>query len=248
MKQVIDLNADLGEGGQFDRELLTLVSSANISCGAHAGTEQDISQAIEWAIEHGVAVGAHPSYPDRENRGRLSLFIEPDELRKSLTGQLLWLKTLVTTKGGQLQHVKPHGALYNNAAKDIQLAELITGCVRDADPSLALVALAGSRLAEAGEAAGLKVITEAFVDRRYQADGTLVPRNHERALITDPAEALAQANCFVKGHFITAVDGSQIKVRADSLCIHGDSAHALEFAQRLHSGLLLQGIAVRSLS
>jgi 5-oxoprolinase (ATP-hydrolysing) subunit A len=246
MKQVIDLNADLGEGGQFDRQLLSLVSSANISCGAHAGTEQDISQAIDWAIEHGVAIGAHPSYPDRENWGRVSLRKEPDELRRSLREQLQWIKALVNQKGGQLRHVKPHGALYNDAAKDIKLAELIAECVRDFDPSLALVALAGSRLVEAGQGAGLEVISEAFVDRRYQADGTLVARTHERAMITDPAEALAQATCFVNGDLITAVDGSQIRVQADSLCIHGDSAHALTFAQRLYSEFLLQGIVVKS--
>lgn len=248
MKQVIDLNADLGEGGQFDRELLTLVSSANISCGAHAGTEQEIRQAIAWAIENRVAIGAHPSYPDRENWGRVSINIQPASLRQSLMWQLHWFETLVHEHGGRLRHVKPHGALYNDAARDSELATMVARCVKDFDPSLTLVGLAGSRLIEAGQAAGLKVIAEAFVDRRYQADGTLVPRPHERAVITDPAEALAQAECFVNGDFITAIDGSQIRVLAESLCIHGDSVHALEFAQRLHSGLLLQGINVCALS
>ncbi|MDO9520763.1 MAG: 5-oxoprolinase subunit PxpA [Pseudohongiella sp.] len=248
MTRGIDLNADLGEGGKFDRELLTLVSSASISCGAHAGSGQDIWQAIAWAVENNVAIGAHPSYPDRENRGRLSIAIEPAELYKTLMQQLNWLATLVAEQGGRLQHVKPHGALYNDAARDNQLAVLIAQCVRDFDPSLTLVGLAGGKLLEAGQSAGLEVRAEAFIDRRYQADGSLVPRKHERALITDVAEALAQARCFITGDPVTTVDGNSINVKADTLCIHGDSEYALEFAQHLCSGLLLKGIVVRALS
>lgn len=245
MSRAVDINADLGEGGDFDHELLTMVSSANISCGAHAGTEQNIRQAIEWAIKNKVAIGAHPSYPDRENWGRVSLVITPAELRKSLMWQLHWLETLVKDAGGTLRHVKPHGALYNDTAHNQQLAELITRCVGDFDPSLTLVGLAGGRLLAAGRAAGLNVCAEAFVDRRYQADGTLVPRNHERALITETQEALAQALNLIRGECITAIDGSRIQISADTLCIHGDSAHALEFARALLSALSVQGVTAQ---
>lgn len=234
MSRMIDTNADLGEGGEFDQELLTLVSSANISCGAHAGSEQDIRQAIAWAIENRVTIGAHPSYPDRENFGRHSLLIAPAVLRKSLMWQLHWLETLVNEAGGRLQHVKPHGALYNDAARDLKLAELVAHCVRDFDPSLVLVGLAGGKLLDAGQAVGLRVSAEAFVDRRYQADGSLVPRSHECALITDTMEALDQALRIAAGEPVATVDGGRIQIRADTLCIHGDSAHALEFARAVN--------------
>lgn len=233
MKPAIDINADLGEGGLYDRELLALVSSASISCGVHAGSEQDIRKAIAWAIKNNVSIGAHPSYPDRETQGRRSLNIAAADLRISLMAQLHWLETLVYEAGGSLRHVKPHGALYNDAARNRDLARLIASCVRDFDPALTLIGLAGSEVLTAGQAAGLQVRAEAFVDRRYQADGSLVPRSHAQALITDTAEALAQAMCFINGDAVTTVDSQQLTVHADTLCIHGDSAHALEFAQQL---------------
>lgn len=245
MNRVIDINADLGEGGDFDHELLSLVSSANISCGAHAGTEQDIRQAIQWAIENNVAIGAHPSYPDRENRGRRSLVIAPAELRSSLMQQLHWLTIMVKEAGGRLRHVKPHGALYNDAVHDYRLAELVADCVKEFDPSLTLIGLAGGSLLDAGVAAGLDVKAEAFVDRRYQADGALVPRSQPHALITDTQEALTQALGIVTGQPITTLDGSSLQIRADTLCIHGDTAHALEFARALSSGLSAQGVTAQ---
>jgi UPF0271 protein len=248
MTAVIDINADLGEGGNFDRELLTLVSSANISCGAHAGTEHNIRQAIVWAMAHNVAIGAHPSYPDKEHWGRRSLSITGAELYKSLLSQLQWLQTLVHEHGGHLQHVKPHGALYNDAAKNLQLAELIARCVKDFDPSLILVGLAGGKALEAGQRAGLRVCAEAFVDRRYQANGTLLARIDKRALISDAAEAIQQALSLATGSAISAYDGSSITIQADTLCIHGDSAQALEFATQLHSSLLAHGFVIRRLS
>ena len=248
MSRSIDINADLGEGDAFDRELLMLVSSANISCGAHAGSPQDIKQAIGWALENGVIIGAHPSYPDRDHWGRRSLSLSAEELRATLMSQLQWLETQVRELGGQLRHIKPHGALYNDAARNAQLAGQIAACVKSFDPSLFLVGLAGGHLLNAGERAGLRVAAEAFVDRRYQADGSLVPRSHPLALIESEEEALNQALAFANHLPITAVDGSLISIKADTLCIHGDSAHALQFASVVKSALTSQGIAVRALA
>jgi UPF0271 protein len=248
MSRSIDINADLGEGDAFDRELLMLVSSANISCGAHAGSPQDIKQAIGWALENGVIIGAHPSYPDRDHWGRRSLSLSAEELRATLMSQLQWLETQVRELGGQLRHIKPHGALYNDAARNAQLAGQIAACVKSFDPSLILVGLAGGHLLNAGERAGLRVAAEAFVDRRYQADGSLVPRSHPLALIESEEEALNQALAFANHLPITAVDGSLISIKADTLCIHGDSDHALQFASVVKSALTSQGIAVRALA
>ncbi|MDP2285918.1 MAG: 5-oxoprolinase subunit PxpA [Pseudohongiella sp.] len=247
MNTGIDLNADLGEGGDFDHELLTLVSSANISCGAHAGSEYDIKQAITWAIERGVVIGAHPSYPDREHWGRRSMSLSAGQLRDALMSQLQWLEQQVHNLGGALQHVKPHGALYNDAARDVHLAEQIAQCVKDFDPSLVLVGLADRALIQAGKEAGLTVAAEAFVDRRYEADGTLVPRSHALALIDDSKEALNQGLAFIQGAPIKTIDGHLISIKADTLCIHGDSAYALRFARALQTALVAQGIHIHAL-
>lgn len=247
MNTGIDLNADLGEGGDFDRELLTLVSSANISCGAHAGSEHDIQQAITWALECGVVIGAHPSYPDREHWGRRSMSLSAGQLRDALMSQLQWLEQQVNNLGGALQHVKPHGALYNDVARDVHLAEQVAQCVKDFDPSLVLVGLADGALIQAGKNAGLTVAAEAFVDRRYQANGTLVPRSHALALIDDTQEALNQGLAFIHGSPIKTIDGHLISIKADTLCIHGDSAHALRFARALQTALVAQGIHIQAL-
>lgn len=248
MNKHIDLNADLGEGGAFDRELLMLVSSANISCGAHAGSEHDIRQAIRWALENGVVIGAHPSYPDREHWGRRSMALSPEQLRATLMSQLQWLESQVTELGGELRHIKPHGALYNDAAVDIHLAEQIVRCVKDFDPSLILVGLAHGELLKAGKNAGLKVAAEAFVDRRYQADATLVPRSHPLALIHKKEQALIQALALACRLPIKTIDGSLISINADTLCIHGDSAHALQFANAVKTAFMAQGITIRPLT
>lgn len=247
MSNTIDINADLGEGDAFDRELLGLVSSANISCGAHAGSQRDIQQAIRWALENGVIIGAHPSYPDREHWGRRSLSLSAQQLRATLMSQLQWLEAQVRELGGQLQHIKPHGALYNDAARNAALAVQIVSCVKAFDPSLVVIGLAGGSLLNAGEKAGLCIAAEAFVDRRYQADGSLVPRSHPLALINNEQEALTQAVALACHLPIKTVDGSMISIKADTLCIHGDSAHALQFAKGVKAALSAQGITIRSL-
>jgi len=244
MNKRIDLNADLGEGCGFDRELLTLVSSANISCGAHAGSVADIRAAIDDALELGVRIGAHPSYPDREHWGRRSLTMTADALRSSLMAQLQWLASQVQAAGGRLQHVKPHGALYNDAARDPALAALIAVCVKEFDPALSLCGLAGGAMMTAGREAGLKVVPEAFVDRRYQADGSLVPRSQSQAVIDDVQHALAQAFAIINTQPFAAIDGHPVTVTAETLCIHGDSAQALLFARGLRAALHRDGITI----
>lgn len=244
MNNRIDLNADLGEGGHYDRELLSLVSSANISCGAHAGSVADIRAAIDNAVKLGVRIGAHPSYPDREHWGRRSLVMPADALRSSLMAQLQWLATQVQAAGGRLQHVKPHGALYNDAARDPALAALIASCVKEFDPALSLCGLAGGAMLAAGREAGLTVLAEAFVDRRYQADGTLLARTRPGAVIADVDQAIAQALAMIHGQPFACSDGATITVNADTLCIHGDSAQALLLARGLQAALRRDGIRI----
>jgi len=242
----IDLNADLGEGGSCDHNLLALVSSANISCGAHAGNTHDIRAAIQRALELGVSIGAHPSYPDREHWGRRSMQLSAQDLRTTLTQQLQWLASEVSVAGGRLQHVKPHGALYNDAAKDPVLATLVAECVKTFDPALRLVGLAGSVSLSAAQQLGLNTIAEAFVDRRYQTDGTLVPRSDSRALITDVQQALRQSLAIIAGEPIEAVDGTAIVIKAQTLCVHGETEHALVFARQLRQALDEANILIRA--
>lgn len=241
----IDLNADLGEGGPHDRALLTLVSSANISCGVHAGDPDSLADAIRHALAHGVRIGAHPSFPDREHAGRAPMHLAFPQLRNHLLYQLGALNALVRAQGTRLAHVKPHGALYNQAADDRQLAEDIVLIVQEFDPSLALVGLAGGELFHAARQVGIGFIPEAFADRRYTSAGTLLPRSDARALIQDSREALAQAMEIITDGFVTAVDGSRVPVQADTLCVHGDTPEALLFAQTLRAAFLEAGIEVR---
>lgn len=241
----LDLNADLGEGFPHDRELLTLVSSANISCGVHAGDPDSLANAIRHALAHGVRIGAHPSFPDREHGGRATMHLPFPQLRNHLLYQLGGLSALVKAQGARLAHVKPHGALYNQAADDRQLAEDLVLIVQEFDPSLALVGLAGGEVFYAARQVGMRFIAEAFADRHYTAAGTLLPRSDARALIQDPREALAQAMEIITDGFVTAVDGSRVPVQADTLCVHGDTPEALLFAQTLRAAFLEAGIEVR---
>lgn len=242
----IDLNADLGEGCAFDQALMPLISSANISCGAHAGSEQQIRAAVDRALQFGVVIGAHPSYPDRQNRGRKTLPLSPEQLQDSLVQQLTWLQDLVRAEGGKLNHVKPHGALYNDAATDPELARQIASIVQQFDNSLTLVGLAGSELIRAGSRAGLAVLAEAFVDRRYCPDGTLVPRALPGAIIKDAQEATQQALGIIQNGKVVGIDGSVVHVSAQTLCIHGDTPGALTFAKALRGALASDNIDVRA--
>lgn len=245
-RMAIDLNADLGEGGARDAQLLALVSSANISCGAHAGDEADIREALRLAIKHGVRIGAHPSYPDRENMGRTAMTMSADALQQSMLSQLDYLQSLALESSATLQFVKPHGALYNIAARDFSLATQVATAVKLFDDSLVLMGLAGSQLLAAGREAGLQVCAEAFVDRTYQTDGSLLPRSHADALIKDTALAVQQALDIITEQRVRTHDGNVIEVVADSLCIHGDTPQALSFAKALHKRLGEAGIQIRA--
>jgi len=240
----IDLNADLGEGGSADAELMTLVSSVNIACGFHAGDAHTMLTSVRNAIKNGVAIGAHPSFPDRENFGRTAMDLPPETVYAQVLYQIGALEVIVRAENGVLCHVKPHGMLYNQAAKDPALADAIARAVRDCNPALILVGLAGSELIRAGERRGLTTRQEVFADRGYQPDGSLVPRTQPGALITDEERALAQTLEMVRSGHITATDGTSATVKAETVCLHGDGEHALQFARRLRAAFAEQGICV----
>lgn len=242
----VDLNADLAEACGVDEALLQRVTSANICCGIHAGGAEYIAQALVWAKENGVRVGAHPSFPDRENFGRKNMDLPPNELRAWLLYQLGAVQTLCDHFGVEMAYVKPHGALYNQSAQDIDLANLIAQTIREFNPKLKLMGLSGSLYIQAAQNAGLGVISEVFADRRYLPDGSLVPRSRPDATVSSDDEAVAQVLQMVRDGSVTAVDGSRVAVQADSICLHGDGAHALEFADKIRKALADNGIKIQA--
>lgn len=242
----IDLNADLGEGCASDAELLTLVSSANIACGFHAGDAQTMQASVREAVKNGVAIGAHPGFPDRENFGRTAMQLPPETVYAQTLYQIGALAAITHAEGGVMRHVKPHGMLYNQAAKDPQLADAIAKAVHACDPALILVGLAGSELIRAGKHYGLKTRQEVFADRGYQADGSLVPRSQPGALIEDEEQSLAQTLEMVQNGRVKSITGEWTPVEAQTVCLHGDGEHALAFARRLRAAFLERGIAVQA--
>jgi UPF0271 protein len=239
----IDLNCDLGEGAGQDALLMPLVTSANIACGAHAGDAATMRATVELARRHGVAVGAHPGFADRENFGRRELELPPAELRDSIRAQIEALRALTP-----LRHVKPHGGLYTLAARDAAVAGVIADVVREIDPALILFGLAGSELPRAGRARGLRVANEAFADRTYQRDGALTPRSQADALIQDEKAAVAQVVRMVREGSVRATDGTDVAIAADTICLHGDGPQAVAFARRLRAELQREEIDVRALA
>ncbi|CAK6495015.1 5-oxoprolinase subunit A [Pantoea sp. Nvir] len=242
----IDLNADLGEGGDSDRALLQLVSSANIACGFHAGDAQTMLQSVRWAKEFGVAIGAHPSFPDRENFGRTAMQLPPETVYAQMIYQIGALKSLAESEGERLVHVKPHGMLYNQAAADATLADAIARAVKAIDADLILVGLAGSESIRAAAHHGLRTREEVFADRGYLSSGALVPRSQPGAMIEDEARAIQQTLTMVKERRVESVSGEWVAVNAQTVCLHGDGAHALLFAQRLRDLFAAEQIAVTS--
>ncbi|ELO0857223.1 5-oxoprolinase subunit PxpA [Citrobacter amalonaticus] len=240
----IDLNADLGEGCASDGELLTLVSSANIACGFHAGDAQTMLTSVREALKNGVAIGAHPSFPDRENFGRTAMTLPVETVYAQTLYQIGALAAIARAEGGVMRHVKPHGMLYNQAAKDPQLADAIAKAVYACDPALILVGLAGSELVRAGERYGLVTRQEVFADRGYQADGSLVPRTQPGALIEDEDQSLAQTLGMVETGRVKSITGVWTSVVAQTVCIHGDGEHALAFARRLRSAFEARRITI----
>lgn len=245
----IDLNSDLGEGfGAWrmgdDDAILEQVSSANIACGFHAGDPSVMRRTVRLATQRGVAIGAHPSLPDLQGFGRREMRVTPEEVYDFVLYQVGALQAFCRACGTVLSHVKPHGALYNMAASDEALARAIAHAVRDFDPDLVLFGLAGSALVRAGCEAGLPVAHEVFADRTYQADGSLTPRTRADALLDDPALAWKQVRSMVFEGAVTAIGGTRISIRADTLCLHGDGAAAVELARSLRRALQAEGVQV----
>ncbi|MBV7469343.1 5-oxoprolinase subunit PxpA [Aeromonas sp. sif0611] len=245
MDRQIDLNADVGEGCDSDAALLAFVSSANIACGWHAGDASLMGETVRLALDRGVAIGAHPSFPDREHFGRAPMVREPAKVYADVLYQVGALAALAKAAGGRLAHVKPHGALYNQAARDGALADAIASAVASLDPSLKLMGLAGSELIAAARRHGLTSIEEVFADRAYLADGSLAPRGQPGAVIEDEARALSQTLRLVTRGEVETLDGQRLTLAPQSICLHGDGVHAVAFARRLHEALVSNGISIR---
>ena len=244
MKLQVDLNADLGEGAGHDDDLLALVTSANIACGFHAGDADTMHKAIVAACANNVAVGAHPSFFDRENFGRKELPATPDEIVEAVTFQLGVFQAIAEAAGVRPNHVKPHGALYNMAVRDAKLAEAIARAIATVDPMLILFAPEGTELARAGEAKQLRIAREVFADRNYLANGSLVSRTRPDALLDDPEEAATRALRMLREGKVKSVDGTDVDVRAETICVHGDTPGAVEFARVLRARLEAEGVTI----
>lgn len=243
----IDLNADLGEGEACDAELLQVVSSCNIACGGHAGDAESIEATLREALARGVNVGAHPAYPDREGFGRRSRFMSGEPLRDALRSQLDDFGRAAARLGATVTHVKPHGTLYTDAVVDAELADIIAGVVAEVPGKPMLVGQPGTALESAAEAHGLGFIAEAFVDRAYQPNGQLVPRSRPGAIHGDIAQIQRQAVSLARDGTVQCPDGSMVPVRADTLCIHGDTPGAAAAARAVRDALEHEGIEIRGI-
>jgi 5-oxoprolinase (ATP-hydrolysing) subunit A len=243
----IDLNCDMGEGCGNDAELMRFISSANIACGFHAGDEVTMRATAELALEHGVAIGAHPGYRDRDNFGRTPMLLPADEVREIVLEQIVAMKEICDSLGANLHHVKPHGALYNQAAKDPQLSAAIAEAVASVDADLVLYGLSGSELITQAKAAGLKTASEVFADRTYTAAGHLTPRSESNALITSNDDAVGQAIRMIEDGNVIATTGECVPIRAETICLHGDGHHAVNFARAIRAALDGAGVEVRFL-
>ncbi len=240
----IDLNCDLGEGCANDAELMRFISSANIACGCHAGDRDTMKRTVDLAIENGVAIGAHPSYRDRENFGRIDQDLSPQDVRSIVRDQIEVLAVIAENAGAKLRHVKPHGALYNRSARDPNVARATAEAVRDADPDLVVFGLSGSCSIDEAEGLGLRAVSEVFADRTYQNDGSLTPRSFENALITDDSAALSQVMDIIKYGRVRTIDGIMVRIQADTVCIHGDGEHAVSFAKLISEALTSSNIPI----
>jgi len=249
--KTIDLNCDFGESFGVYRigqeEILSYVTSVNIACGFHAGDPLVMRQTVQLAVRHGVAIGAHPGLPDLLGFGRRMMAVSPEEVYAYVVYQIGALSAFVKAEGGVMTHVKPHGALYNMAAKDTALSEAIAKAVYDVDPSLVLYGLAGSELICAGQAYGLRTASEVFADRTYQADGSLTPRSDPQAVIADEDEAVKQVLTMIRDRRVRSVQGSDVTIEADTVCLHGDNRQAVRFAKRLREALQKEGVAIQAM-
>ncbi|WP_143415335.1 5-oxoprolinase subunit PxpA [Geobacillus sp. E263] len=248
----VDLNCDFGESfGIYrlgeEKEILQYVTSVNVACGFHAGDPIVMRKTVQMALEQKVAIGAHPGFPDLLGFGRRNIAVTPEEVYAYVVYQIGALAAFVKAEGGTMTHVKPHGALYNMAAKDATLAEAIAKAVYDVDPALILYGLAGSELIRAGKKIGLRTASEVFADRTYQQDGSLTPRSDPRALIVDEQEAVLQVLAMVKEKRVRSLQGIDVPIEAETICIHGDGKKAVLFAKRLYEALQKEGVDVCSI-
>lgn len=240
----VDLNSDLGEGAGHDDEILSLVSSANIACGFHAGNPAGIFNSIRLAKEKGVAVGAHPSLDDRKNFGRTEMQVGGPEVYALVAYQVGAFQALCTAVGLKMNHVKPHGALYNMAVRDRKLSDAIAHGMLAVDKAAILFAPAGTELFTVAQELGLQTASEVFADRNYNSDGTLVSRTRPDALLRDPEEATERVVRMLREGKIRAIDGSDVAVRPETICLHGDTPGAVEFARSLRERLANEGIEI----
>jgi 5-oxoprolinase (ATP-hydrolysing) subunit A len=244
MKLSVDLNADLGEGAGHDAELFELISSANIATGFHAGDSDTMHAAVSAAKKHGVAVGAHPSFFDRENFGRKELKLSAEEVSDAVAYQLGVFQAIATAVGMRPNHVKPHGALYNMAVRDEKLADAIARAIKSVDSKLILFAPDKTDLAHAGAAHGLQIAHEVFADRNYLSDGWLVPRTRADALLNDPVEGARRVLRMLREGKVRSVEGRDVNVRAETICVHSDTPGAVEFARELRTQLEREGVRI----
>ncbi|MEP7256068.1 MAG: 5-oxoprolinase subunit PxpA [Ferruginibacter sp.] len=234
---MIDINCDMGEGMGNEELLMPFINSANIACGYHAGDETTMQRVIELCLKHNVNIGAHPSFLDRVNFGRTEMQLPASAIYQLVTEQLELINKIALRWGGKLHHIKPHGALYNMAAKDAVLAKAIAQAVKDFDASLIYYGLSGSVMIMEAARLGLQTANEVFADRTYQPDGTLTPRSLPNALLSNTDDAVKQAIKFVKENKVVTGTGEEIIVKADTICIHGDGKNAVKFAKAIYQQL-----------
>lgn len=245
----VDLNCDMGESfGNYkcglDEEVISYISSANIACGFHASDPLVMSKSVKMAAEHGVKIGAHPGYPDLVGFGRRNMTVAPQEVKAMIQYQIGALMAFCKANGIVLQHVKPHGAMYNMAGKDKALSMAICEGICEVDPGLILLGQAGNEMQKAAKETGLKYAKEIFADRAYEEDGSLVARSKPGSMITDEEEAIQRVISMVKYQKVTAITGKEIEVEANSVCVHGDGPKAVAFVQKIREALLAEGIEI----
>ena len=248
----VDLNSDLGESfGNYkmgnDDKIIPLISSANVACGFHAGDPVVLAETIKMAKDAGIEAGAHPGFPDLMGFGRRNMAVSTAEAKAYVTYQIGALDAFAKVNGMKLQHVKPHGALYNMAGKDYELAKAICEAVKEYDDSLIIMALSGGELVRAAEDMGLRVAREVFADRAYEEDGSLVNRRKEGAMITDENLAIERVVRMIKEEKVTAITGRDIPIKADSVCVHGDGEKALKFVEKIREAFQKEGIEIAPL-
>lgn len=234
---VPDLNCDMGEGVGHDELLMPCITSANIACGYHAGDEATMKKTVALCLKYGVHIGVHPSFPDRENFGRTEMAITTEAVKKIVKDQIELLAAIASSYGAKLHHVKPHGALYNMAARDVQLAIAIVQAVKETDASLVLYGLSGSYLVTEAARYGISAWNEVFADRTYSDDGSLTPRSKQNALIQTSETCVQQVMQMIQEGKVTATSGKKIPVVADTVCIHGDGPHAVAFARAVQQAI-----------